>query len=294
MGGQEAPRPGVTKQNSTTRVNMNTTSDVKPTFLTDEAFDAATGNLGRYEDALVDYDNMIGDWNAVPFTGDELQAFEMAKAAAGAGGPMQSSIDQMRDVVEGKYLFGGEGFNAAVDAAYRAGMPGVLSAFGGGGRSDGGLAKVALARAFSDPFAMQYGQERERQDRAAAALPSLSMMPSSVWESIGGKARELAQYGINTPFDLMKNYLSLIPGLNTAIQPFMGQFTKGTQQGTTRTKGTITETPSYFEGYQGAGILGGALSGAGMGAQLGSVIPGIGTGIGAGVGALAGGLGGLF
>jgi hypothetical protein len=121
-------------------------------------------------------------------------------------------------------------------------------------------------------------------------------MPSSVFEGIGGKIRELAQYGINTPFELMKGYLGGMQGLTGLAAPFMGSSTKGTQRGTTQTRGTMTgtETPSYFEGSPLAAGFGGALSGASTGAMLGSVIPGIGTGIGAGVGALAGGLGGFL
>lgn len=301
MGGSEQPVAGTTTQNtkskSVSKTNMATTSDTTPTMPAWLEEDLKA-NVGNYSDALVDYKNMIDGWQAVPFTGDELTAFEMAKGAAGAGGPMQAAIDEMRRTAEGHYLYGGEGFNAAVDAAYRAGMPGVLSAFGAGGRSDGGLAKVALARAFSDPFAMQYGNERGRQLQAASQLPQMSLMPSSVWEQIGGKARELAQYGINTPFDLMKSYFGAMPGLTGMAAPFIGSSNKGTQKGktVTNTTGTMTgtETPAYFPGNPMAAGIGGALSGAATGASIGSVIPGIGTGIGAGVGALAGGLGGFI
>ena len=112
-------------------------------------------------------------WQAAGFTPDQLQGFD---AAPGGPASMQTPLDELMATARGDYLYGGEGFNAAVDAAYRAGCPSAVQ-FRRDGRDDGGLAKTALAKAFADPFAMQYGDERARQQAAQFGLPQLSLLP---------------------------------------------------------------------------------------------------------------------
>jgi hypothetical protein len=69
--------------------------------------------------------------------------------------------------LNGDYLYGGQGFNAAVDAAGRKIIPQVQSAFEKSGRTNSGLAQTAMTQALSDSFAQQYGQERQNQLQAA-------------------------------------------------------------------------------------------------------------------------------
>lgn len=85
------------------------------------------------------------------------------------------SRDALERTAAGDFLFGGEGFDQAVDAAVRAATPGILRTFGsaGVGGATGGLARTAIGQAGIDAFARQYGQERDRQLSAADRLAGL-------------------------------------------------------------------------------------------------------------------------
>ncbi len=227
---------------------------------------------------------------------DLSQGWQMARDVAQGLDPhnaIDRSLQFMGDTLDGKYLFGGEGFNAAVDAAFRAGMPKVLSAFGGGGRSDGGLAKEALAKAFSDPFAMQYGQERQFQNMMAQAFPGMALMPASIMEGVGNAqdARAMQEAG------LWNNVVA-------AAQPFLGSTT--TQSGTSNTKakskskGFNLATGVVHPAEQGSNpmqqVLGGAMVGSRLlGGAGGGAAAGAATGpVGALAGGLLGGIGSFF
>jgi hypothetical protein len=67
----------------------------------------------------------------------------------------------------GDYLYGGQGFNAAVDAAMRRIKPQINSQFAMSGQTgNSGLSDVAIAQAGLDAFASQYGNERQLQEGA--------------------------------------------------------------------------------------------------------------------------------
>lgn len=95
------------------------------------------------------------------------------------------TTDTLSATARGDYLFGGDAFNAAVDAAVRQATPGILSTFGGSGAggASGGLAQEALGTAAIDAFARQYAQERANQVGAAGTLGTLGLAD--------------AQYGLN-------------------------------------------------------------------------------------------------
>lgn len=76
---------------------------------------------------------------------------------------MQASNQLSTDTMNGKYLYGGDGFNAAFDAASRKILPQVNSAFERAGRTGSGLAAQAQTQALGDAFANLYGQERNNQ-----------------------------------------------------------------------------------------------------------------------------------
>lgn len=76
----------------------------------------------------------------------------------------------LTDTAAGNYLYGGEGFNAALDAATRRILPAVGSSFGGSGRLRSGLAQEALGTGIADAFAAQYGAERALQTGAQNTL----------------------------------------------------------------------------------------------------------------------------
>jgi len=85
----------------------------------------------------------------------------------------QTGLGATEATARGDYLYGGQGFNQALDAASRRIIPQVNSQFARSGRSGSGLAQTAMAQALSDSFAGQYGQERGRQQQAAMASPGL-------------------------------------------------------------------------------------------------------------------------
>lgn len=106
---------------------------------------------------------------------------------SGAGFDISDYIGEGRDAVgftetpearealmataRGDHLFGGEGFDASVDAAVRAAQPHIMSAFGrSAGGAGSGLAQTAVGKSAIDAFASQYGQERNRQMGAAGTL----------------------------------------------------------------------------------------------------------------------------
>jgi hypothetical protein len=179
----------------------------------------------------------------------------------------------MESTLNGDYLYGGQGFNAAFDAASRKINPMVDSAFATHGRSGSGLAGAAKTQALGDAFASMYGQERNNQMQAAQMAPALAQSDYydiSQLANVGAGVENLAQNRMNEdvnrynfyqnqPEDQLSKYIALLnnsyPGSQTSQQTFTN--------------------PA-------AGAAGGALSGASMGSAFGPW--------GAGIGAIGGGL----
>jgi hypothetical protein len=80
------------------------------------------------------------------------------------------SLNYLKPTANGDYLYGGQGFNAAFDAASRKIIPQIDSQFAGAGRLNSGLAGVAKSQALGDTFAGMYGQERQNQLSAANSI----------------------------------------------------------------------------------------------------------------------------
>jgi hypothetical protein len=210
-----------------------------------------------------------------PFNADQQAAFGMARQATGQGGAIPTALNALQQTAAGDFLFGGQGFNAAVDAAMRQAQPHILSTFGGSGRGTGGLAQTAMSQAATDAFARQFGQERQNQLNAAQAIPGVAAGGVGLLSGIGGQQQQLAQQQLMAPLTAQQMLLSAAGG-GVPLGALFGQST--TPPGGSSLAGGLT------------GGLGGALTGA----QIGSVVPGIGTGIGAIGGGILGGLGGLF
>lgn len=88
-----------------------------------------------------------------------------------------AATDALRGTASGDFLFGGQGFDQAVDAAVRAARPQIQSVFGraGAGGATGGLAQSAIGQSAVDAFARQFGQERQNQLGAADTLSRLGL-----------------------------------------------------------------------------------------------------------------------
>ncbi|ANO50849.1 hypothetical protein BA177_06180 [Woeseia oceani] len=107
------------------------------------------------------------------FLSPEMQA-QLAQLSEGGVLP---GTDALQNTANGDFLFGGDGFNAAVDAAVRAAQPHILSTFGsaGAGGASGGLAKTAIGKSAIDAFASQYANERANQLGAASSLANFGL-----------------------------------------------------------------------------------------------------------------------
>lgn len=90
----------------------------------------------------------------------------------------QQARQSLQNTLAGNYLFGGPGFNAALQAAQNRIIPQIQSSFGARGRAGSGLAQAAAAREIGDVFANQYGQERQNQLKAASMLPGIEDIES--------------------------------------------------------------------------------------------------------------------
>lgn len=233
--------------------------------------------------------NYVNRVNQQPYGGQTFanfspqteNALNLTEQRAMAGSPIQRSANQqLQQTLNGDYLHGGQGFNAAYQAAANEIIPGVESRFNAGGRFGSGLARQAETKALGDAFAAQYGNERQNQLRAMLFAPEAAQADYNDIRALAGvgQAREgQTQSGIDEamwrhqaqqemPWELLAKYQDLINGGYGA-------------NATTTSYGPKTN--------KGAGILGGALGGAALGTQIS---PGWGTAIGGGLGAL----GGLF
>lgn len=96
---------------------------------------------------------------------------------ASTSGLPQEQLEQLQRTAGGDFLMGGEGFDAAVNAAVRQAQPHILSTFGsaGVGGGTGGLAQSAIGQSAIDAFASQFGQERGRQQAAQGTLAQLGL-----------------------------------------------------------------------------------------------------------------------
>jgi hypothetical protein len=216
---------------------------------------------------------------SVEFSPQTLQALQMQQQRAMQGSDVNRAAQgNIQSTLNGDYLYGGQGFNAAFDAASRRINPMVDSSFATHGRTGSGLADVAKTQALSDAFASQYGQERNNQMQAAQMAPGLANQDYIDYQKladVGGAYEGLNQKRLNEdinrfnftqnqPMDRLNQYLQMLSGA------YPGSSSTSSQ-------------PLYQN--KGAGVLGGALAGA----QLGSSIFGGPLG-----GAIGGGLLGLM
>lgn len=110
---------------------------------------------------------------------DVLRRAQQQFGQGGAFGPdVDIAKDYYKDTLSGKYGVGGEGFNAAFEAAKNKIIPGVESRFASGGRLHSGLARTAETGSLSDAYASLYNEERKRQQEAAGGLGQFGMATS--------------------------------------------------------------------------------------------------------------------
>lgn len=161
----------------------------------------------------------------------------------------QLGLGQLERTAAGDFLFGGPGFNQAVEAAQRQIIPQIQSQFASAGRSGSGLAQQAASRALGDVFANQFQTERSRQLQAATLLPELQRARRQEQLS-----RQLGALGSlrNIELEPQRQATGFLRAFSGAPLP---QTTSGTTQ------------QQMFEN-RGSGLLGGIL---GIGSLLGGI-----------------------
>jgi len=230
--------------------------------------------------------NYVNRVNQQPYGGQTYASFSpqtenalnMTEQRALAGSPIQRGANQqLMNTLNGDYLYGGPGFDAAFQAASNKITPMVQSAFNKGGRLNSGLAQQAQTSALADAFASQYGNERDRQIKSMLFAPDAAQSDYNDIKALAGvgQAREgqtQSQIDENMwrhqaqqemPWDLLAKYSNLISGSYGGNQQTTG-----------------------FKGNKGSGILGGAIGGAKAGSMVdpvwGTIIGGL---LGGGAGA---------
>jgi hypothetical protein len=215
------------------------------------------------------------------FSPETQTALGMQTNRALSGSPVTNAANnQLTSTLNGDYLYGGQGFNAAFDAAAHKILPQVNSQFEGAGRTGSGLAATAQTQALGDAFASQYGNERENQMRSMLFAPSMANQDYtdiSKLAEVGAQREDLSgqqmgeqkaryDYNQNARAAQVADYLNMIQG----------------NYGGTTTSNTTQSAPSNG-GFLGA--LGGLFQG-GYGASMSGINPFLGAGLGL--------LGGLF
>ena len=199
--------------------------------------------------------------------GGFLPAAERAFLSTAEGVDPRSYIDPaaygaLESTASGDFLYGGEGFDAAVEAAVRAAAPGILSTFGGAGGAPGGLARAAIGKAATDAFAGRYGEERANQlaasqvlaglggserDRklmAAGALPGVATAGAGILERLGATRQGQTQRELTAPLTAQESLLAAIGG-GVPLQSLLSSYQSSSGGGA-----------DPFGDFVGAGLLG--------------------------------------
>lgn len=124
----------------------------------------------------------------------ETQAALGMTATTALGGANQPRVNQQNRTLQGDYLYGNPGFDAAqsamMDAAHNKIAPMVQGQFEAGGRYGGGLQQEAeysaLADAFAGPAMQQYGMERQNQMQAMG-MASPAYMDAAALGQVGAQ-----------------------------------------------------------------------------------------------------------
>lgn len=206
-----------------------------------------------------------------PLTEQGLQ--QQANIAKSQFGANQGNINELNKTIAGDYLYGGQGFNAALDAAKRKILPEIAGSYARAGQyGDSSRRELEQTQALGDVFAGQYGQERTNQQRAQQLLPqalAAQYDPANQLQQVGGayetQQGQYLQDAINRfnfqqqePAARLAQYSGLLSGV----------------PGSTSTQ----QTPLYSN--RAASGLGGALAGAKLGGSFGPVGAGLGAGLG--------------
>jgi len=230
-------------------------TNAPPAYLQPYLVDAANQATSLYKQGGPQY---YQGSTLAPQSQETQQSLDLASQRAQSGNSLTSQArNQIGSTIGGDYLYGGQGFNAALNAANAAAIPQIQSAYARSGRSGSGLAQTSIADAIGRNFAGLYGQERQNQLAATAAAPGIDYADINQLGQVGQQRDVRAQDLLNediqrfnfqqeSPWANLSRYTSLLQG----------------QPGGSST----TQTPLYQN--RAAGALGGAATGAGIASAL--------------------------
>lgn len=137
--------------------------------------------------------------------------------------------NEYNKTLQGNYLYGNPGFNAALQAAHSQIAPMVQGQFEAGGRYGGGLAQEAETSALANAFAGMYGQERQNQ-MAAMMNPSVGYSDISALGNVGAMREGYQQQQLSDQLNRW-NFAQQAPYNQLAAQSavIQGGFPGGTQ-----------------------------------------------------------------
>lgn len=234
-----------------------------------------------------------------PQSAETLQSQQMTGDIATQGSQGNTNLQNLySQTMGGDFLYGGQGFDRAFQAASNRIIPQVDSRFALAGRSGSGLAQTAQTQALGDAFAGLYNDERGRQMQMAAMAPQINQMryaDANALATLGAQKEDYQQdlinaeierhnYEQNIPYDKLDRYAALVQpgamvgGSRAVTSPVSRNRAAGVTGGAL--SGAILASM--------LGGAGGAAGGAAAGASAGSIVPGWGTLIGAGLGGLLG------
>lgn len=132
------------------------------------------------------------------------------------GSPLNDAAQSgLMSTINGNYLYGGPGFNAAYQAAADKIIPQVDSQFAGSGRLNSGLAETAKTQALGNAFAGLYGQERNNQMQALGMAPQQASQDYAdiAAERDAGQARDtMLQQQAMDPWTRLQLYQGSVGG----------------------------------------------------------------------------------
>jgi hypothetical protein len=135
---------------------------------------------------------------------------------------LQEAQDYYTRLMNGDYLYGGDAFNAAQEAAYNRIAPQVQSAFGLANGS-AALGQKQLTELLGDSFALQYGQERQLQNQGlgyAGDMAQLAYLPDQMRIEAGLGMQGLEEKGLNDYINRMTGIADASGYSETSEQPW--------------------------------------------------------------------------
>lgn len=179
------------------------------------------------------------------FNQDQLAGFESIRGAAQNPLLTQPSIDYAQNVIGGDYL-SPDRIREAAEPAIGQALQSIRGGFEGAGGTGGSMEAIATGEGVTRALAPYYEAERQRQQQAAFAAPSLEQTryaPGQALLGIGGQQRGAKERAYMEPWERYRQYIGTALGGSPAALA-----------GGTQTQQTPYYSPSPFQQVLGAGM----------------------------------------